>query len=242
MAELVELEAGRGAPGGVRWDRSRVATLGLVAGALVLAWSILGVPSALASPTAAGTDAVTVHIGEHGLTPAVVTAPPGGTIVWVNDATSTRTIVAADASFDSGPLAHGERFQFAFTQARTVTYNLAEAPEVTGTITVAGGAAVAGAAPVPGPAVTPAPIPADPQPAGFAFTGSATAVNGMIGGLVLALGAGLLMVARRVGLTAALGGFSLALMPDDLLPTRRHRRRRRERARRVLGRGRSGRA
>ncbi len=59
--------------------------------------------------------------------------------------------MAADASFDSGPLERGERFQFAFTQARTVTYSIAEAPEVTGTITVTD-AAVA-PVPVPGPAL-----------------------------------------------------------------------------------------
>ena len=235
---------------GARWDRPRVGRLGVLLGVLVgvgvfvgAAWSTLGLPSALAIPSAAAADVVTVHIGEHSLTPAVVTAESGGTIVWVNDATSPRTVLAADASFDSGPLARGERFQFAFTQARTVTYSIAEAPEVTGTITVTN-AAVA-PAPAAGPALTPAPVPTDPQPAGFAFTGSATAVNGLIGGLVVAVGAGLLMLAQRFGLTTALSGFPVRLMPDDLLPTRRHRRTRRTRrarSRRVLGRDRTGRA
>ena len=222
--------------------------MGVCAGVLVwVVASTLGLPVALASPTAATADVVTVHIGEHALTPAVVTAPPGGTIVWVNDATSPRTIMASDASFDSGPLEPGERFQFAFTQARTVSYGITEVPGVTGTITVADGAAPA---PVAAPAVTPAPGPTEPQPAGFAYTGSATAVNGLIGGLVVALGAGLLMLAGRFGLTAALSGVPGGLRADDLLPTRRHRRHRRDRrhprrhrrtrAGRVRGRDRSG--
>jgi plastocyanin len=175
-------------------------------------------------------DAVTVRIGADGIDPAQATVEPGGTVVWVNDASSPRSVVARDASFDSGPLAPGEQFQFAFTEARTATYDVPESGD-SGTVTVAAAAATA----VPGGTpVTAAPTnPTSPTaPTGFAYTGSSTAVNALIGGTILALGAGLLISARRFGLAGALTGLPFALVPDDLLPTRRHRRLRKERTRR----------
>ncbi len=51
------------------------------------------------------------------------------------------------------------------------------------------------------------------------------------GALAVALGVALVLSARRIGLMA-FSGLSSFLGPDDLLPTRRHRRVRRERARR----------
>jgi plastocyanin len=196
-------------------------------GALALAAAPAG-PAAAIAPAAAG-DAVTVRIGADGIEPAQASVIPGGTVVWVNDASSPRSVVARDASFDSGPLAPGEQFQFAFTEARTATYDVPESGD-SGTVVVQ---AAATAAPG-GTPVTAAPTnPTSPTaPTGFAYTGSSTAVNALIGGTVLALGAGLLISARRFGLAGALTGLPFALVPDDLLPTRRHRRLRKTRTKR----------
>jgi hypothetical protein len=177
---------------------------------------------------------VTVKILASGISPAVVNVTPGETVIWVNRSGATRSILASDASFDSGTLANGERFQFAFNQPRTVSYSVVQAPGVSGTVVVA----AAGTAPASVPATTPvtpvvpAATPADPQPAGFAYTGSATAINGLVGGLVLAFGAGLVMTARRYGVAATLSRLTFSFGPDDLLPSRRHRRERRDAARR----------
>lgn len=185
------------------------------------AFALLAAPSGPASAA----DAATVRIGTDGIEPAQATVEPGGTVVWVNDASSSRSVVASDASFDSGPLAPGEQFQFAFTEARTATYDVPESGD-RGTVVVQAAAAT-GAVPG-GTPVTAAPT-SPTAPTGFAYTGSSTAVNALIGGTILALGAGLLISARRFGLAGALTGLPFALVPDDLLPTRRHRRLRKTR-------------
>jgi amino acid transporter len=87
-------------------------------------------------------------------------------------------------------------------------------------------------APAPVPAAAPAPGAPAAAPAGFAYTGSATAVNGAIGGLLLAIGAALVYTAQRFGVIAAISRLTFSHASDDLLPTRRHRRIRKAEARR----------
>jgi plastocyanin len=177
---------------------------------------------------APGTSTVpTVHITATGVDPAVVQVEPGQTVIWINDSGGKRSIVADDSSFDSGTLGQGDRFQFAFTEPGTVTYTVLSAPGVSGTVVVAAANPTA-PAPVPAPAGTP---PATAAPTGFAYTGAGSAFTGGAGALAVALGVALVLSARRIGLVA-LSGLSSFLAPDDLLPTRRHRRVRRARARR----------
>jgi plastocyanin len=219
--------------------------LGVVGLGLLLALVLVG-PARAAGAAAADDDTpqpVTVRILASGLEPAMVQIEPGATVTWVNESGGTRTIMAADASFDSGAMEQGERFQFAFTEPRSVTYSVTQAPQIQGEITVA-----AGGQPVPVPETVPAagdPFgaggtgpPADPtaQPSGFAYTGSSTAVNGLIGGTVLAIGAGLLYSLRRYGVAGTFARLTFAPRSDDLLPTRRHRRERRDLSRRRFGR------
>src|SRR5262249_19767561 len=144
---------------------------------------------------------VTVRILDSGLDPAQVQIEPGATVIWVNRSDSERSVLATDASFDSGELAKGERFQFAFTEPRSVTYTVAQTPTVQGTVIVGDA-----------PAAAPAPTPFAPgsgtgatgatgtpgQTSEFAFTGSATSVNALIGGLVVVFGVGLIILARRL--------------------------------------------
>ncbi len=177
------------------------------------------------------TKSVTVRILPSSIEPATVNVAPGASVIWVNDAGAPRSILASDASFDSGSLSDGERFQFAFTQPRTVSYSVVQAPEISGTVVVAAPGTTT-PEPAPTPFAPPAAPPTDPQPAGFAFTGSATAINGLIGGLALALGAALVMTASRSGVAATLSRLSFNFGADDLLPTRRHRRTRKDQARR----------
>lgn len=193
--------------------------------AVPLVGGVLGVTSAGAAETP---QPVTVRIAAGSLDPASVQIEPGATVVWVNKASTTRSVLAADASFDSGELAPGERFQFAFTEARSVQYAVVQSPGVTGTIVVGDAAA----APAPTPFAPAASGPSGPPPSEFAYTGSATSVNALIGGLSLAVGAGLLYAARRVGVVATLSRLAFSMPLDDVLPTRRHRRMMRTRPRR----------
>ncbi len=215
----------------------RAALLLGLAGAVLLTLVLAG--SGPARAAVGPPKSVTVKILPTAIQPPVVNVVPGETVVWVNQAGATRSILASDASFDSGALANGERFQFAFTQPRTVSYSVVQTPGFSGTVVVAvpGSAApapVASAGPAASPFAPAAPVanPADPQPSGFAYTGSATATNGLVGGLVLACGAGLVMTARRFGVAATFSRLSFSLGPDDLLPSRRHRRERKDEARR----------
>jgi plastocyanin len=232
----------------VEWRRtiaSRRARLGCVlALGLLLALMLAGPVRSAAAAEAAddGPQPVTVRILASGLEPAMVQIEPGATVTWVNQAGATRTILAADASFDSGALKQGERYQFAFTEPRSVTYSVTQAPGIQGEITVA-----AGGKAVPAPEAPPAAAdpfgqtggaPTDPtaQPNGFAYTGSSTAVNGFIGGTLVAIGAGLLYSLRRYGVAGTFARLRFAPRSDDLLPSRRHRRERRDVARRRFGR------
>jgi plastocyanin len=232
----------------VEWARTTAsgrARLGcLLALGLLLALVLAGPlrPAGAAESGDDGPQPVTVRILASGLEPAMVQIEPGATVTWVNEAGSTRTVMAADSSFDSGALKQGERFQFAFTEPRSVSYSITQAPGIQGEITVA-----AGGTPVPVPETAPAAAdpfgqtggaPTDPtaQPSGFAYTGSSTAVNGLIGGTLVAIGAGLLYSLRRYGVAGTFARLTFAPRSDDLLPSRRHRRERRDVARRRFGR------
>lgn len=193
--------------------------LGVLVGGAFLGLLIGGIGPATAANVPGTSSVPTVHITATGVDPALVQVQPGQTVVWINESGAKRSVIAADSSFDSGSLAKGDRFQFAFTEPGTVKYTIVPAPGVSGTVVVG---AVA-----PAPVPTGAPIAA---PTGFAYTGAGSALTGAAGAFALALGVGLVLSARRIGLVAY-SGLSYFLAPDDLLPTRRHRRVRRDRAR-----------
>jgi plastocyanin len=189
---------------------------------------LIGGNGAATAANAPGTssDPPTVHITAAGVNPTMVQVEPGQTVVWINESGAKRSVVADDSSFDSGSLASGDRFQFAFTEPGTVTYSIVSAPGVKGTVVVS--AATPAATPAPAPTGTPPTAPTD-----FAYTGAGSALTGAAGAFALALGVGLVLSARRIGLMAY-SGLSYFLAPDDLLPTRRQRRVRRNRARKGL--------
>lgn len=188
---------------------------------------LIGGNGAVTAANAPGTssDPPTVHITAAGVDPTTVQVEPGQTVVWINESGAKRSVVADDSSFDSGSLANGDRFQFAFTEPGTVSYSVVSAPGVKGTVVVS---AATPAAATPAPTGTPPTAPTD-----FAYTGAGSALTGGAGAFALALGVGLVLSARRIGLMAY-SGLSYFLAPDDLLPTRRQRRVRRNRARKGL--------
>jgi plastocyanin len=193
------------------------------AGLAVLAFAAVGLGTGEPVGAAEGVaNPPTVRILASSVDPPTVTVAPGDTVVWINESGGDRSIVANDASFDSGTLEPDDRFQFAFTEPRTVTYTVSPGPGVTGTVVVTN--PTDPTAPVAPPAAA---------PTEFAYTGAGAALTGLAGALTLALGAGLVVSARRLGVIALTSlGF---LAADDLLPTRRHRRVRREQARRRRG-------
>jgi plastocyanin len=186
----------------------------VLVGAVALATG--GAAGAADAPTAGGP--VTVRILESSVDPASVSVAPGDTVVWINESDGRKSVVATDASFDSGSLDRGDRFQFAFTEPRTVTYTVMPGPGITGTVVVNA---------APGPPA-PAPVPAPTQ---FAYTGAGSAWTAAGGALVLGLGVWLVVSGRRLA-ALALSGLGVTLHRDTLLPTRRHRRELRARARR----------
>ena len=205
---------------------NRVRLLGVLAVA-----ALLGILTGAAGPAGAAepgtsTDAPTVRItAGAGVDQALVTVEPGQTVVWINESGANQTLVADDASFDSGELSDGDRFQFAFTEPGTVTYTVVSMSGVTGTVVVNPVAA----GPIPTPAVDPTAAP-PAAPTDMAYTGAASVFTGGTGLMLLAFGVVLVLSARRFGLVA-LSGLSYFLAPDDLLPSRKHRRIRRDRAR-----------
>jgi plastocyanin len=218
---LAAVEARGGVVGWRAAFRTARALLALFAALLVLA---LGAPGAGAAESA---EPPTVRILAASVDPPSVQVLPGDTVIWINESGGTRSIVANDASFDSGEMAPGDRFQFAFTEARTVTYTVNPGAGVTGTVVVT----APGTTPVaPTTPTTPAPTP----PTDMAYTGVGAALTGLGGALALAIG-GWFVLSGRVS-AFAWSGLGSRTPRDDLLPTRRHRRQRRDRSRRARSR------
>ena len=86
-------------------------------------------------PTApAGTS---VRMAGSRFEPATLTIAPGSTVRWFNDDSLPHTVTATDASWDSGNLAPGSRFERRFDSPGTYAYLCRYHPGQTGTIVVA---------------------------------------------------------------------------------------------------------
>ena len=96
--------------------RRSLAAVLAAAGFLLLSGTAAGAAETASPPT--------VRILAAGVDPPTVQVAPGDAVIWINESGGDRSIVATDASFDSGTLQDGDRFQFAFTEARTVTYTV----------------------------------------------------------------------------------------------------------------------
>jgi plastocyanin len=89
-----------------------------------------------AAPVLAGT--TVVKVGHNRLEPAEVTVAVGSTVTFHNEdeMPGGHTLVAADGSFESPPLAKDEEWSHTFEKAGTYTYTIKQHPTAKGSITV----------------------------------------------------------------------------------------------------------
>ena len=86
-----------------------------------------------AAPASSGT--VTNTSG--GFQPALLTVKAGTTVTWTNNDSAAESVTSDTANlFDSGSLAAGATYQFAFSQAGTFTYHSTTNPALKGTVVV----------------------------------------------------------------------------------------------------------
>ncbi len=93
--------------------------------------------SASGSQTPAPASSGTVTITSSGFQPTLLTVKAGTTVTWTNNDTAAESVTSDTASlFDSGSLAAGATYQFAFSQAGTFTYHSTTNPALKGTVVV----------------------------------------------------------------------------------------------------------
>lgn len=76
------------------------------------------------------------RIADFAFRPARLEVTAGSTVVWVNAGQVVHTITAADGSFDSGPIAPGERRELAFPESGSFAFHCAPHPFMRGVIVV----------------------------------------------------------------------------------------------------------
>jgi plastocyanin len=88
---------------------------------------------AIAATLAAGA----VRIADFAFAPDSLRAEVGQSVRWTNQDGAAHTVTADDGAFDSGSLAGGKEFSFAFDRAGTYAYHCNIHPGMKGTVTVA---------------------------------------------------------------------------------------------------------
>jgi plastocyanin len=78
-----------------------------------------------------------VRIADFAFAPDALSAEVGQSVKWTNQDGAAHTVTADDGAFDSGSLARGKAFSFAFDQAGTYAYHCNIHPRMKGTVTVA---------------------------------------------------------------------------------------------------------
>ena len=157
---------------------------------------------------------VGVAVNDYYFDPNSLSGAPGDTISFENVGSNTHQVVAADGSFNSGPLAPGDSFAFTLGD-QPVAFACALHSSMTGTIAVqAVGATTTTMEPPVSVAAT------STTDATLAVTGSAANTTAALAVVVLAVGAGLLVAhQRRRALVTA------TITTDALLPARERDRR-----------------
>jgi plastocyanin len=122
------------------------ATWGLrigIAGVLVVFTSGCGSADSGSSPTPLATLAATVTIQANARTlstfafvPNPVTVSSGGAVTWSNTDTTTHDMISDTGIWDSGRIAPGARFDFAFPSKGTFPYHCAIHSGMVGTVVV----------------------------------------------------------------------------------------------------------
>jgi plastocyanin len=104
-------------------------------------YSAPSVPSVTPTPAPPGSTTVTISSGASTQTTNAFGANPltiaaGTTISWLNADNTTHTSAADGPQWDSGNIAPGGRFNFAFTSPGRFTYRCQIHPNMVGTIVV----------------------------------------------------------------------------------------------------------
>jgi plastocyanin len=79
-----------------------------------------------------------VKIAGFAFGPQNLGAKVGESVTWTNEDGATHTVTADDGAFDSGNLAGGKTFSFAFDEAGTFAYHCNIHRSMTGKVTVTG--------------------------------------------------------------------------------------------------------
>jgi plastocyanin len=79
-----------------------------------------------------------VKIAGFAFGPQTLGAKVGESVTWTNEDGATHTVTADDGAFDSGNLAGGKTFSFAFDTAGTFAYHCNIHRSMTGKVTVTG--------------------------------------------------------------------------------------------------------
>jgi plastocyanin len=87
---------------------------------------------------AAGGQQGAVKIAGFAFGPQTLGAKVGESVTWTNQDGATHTVTADDGAFDSGNLAGGKAFSFAFDTAGTFAYHCNIHRSMTGKVTVTG--------------------------------------------------------------------------------------------------------
>jgi plastocyanin len=75
-------------------------------------------------------------LGNRAFTPGNLEIPVGTTVTWTNTDTASHTSTSNAAGWNSGTLAPGRQFSFAFQTAGTFPYHCAIHPGMVGTVVV----------------------------------------------------------------------------------------------------------
>lgn len=103
--------------------------------------SLTSTPAATPSPTSTPATTPTpaqasVEISGFAFVPQTLSVPPGTTVTWTNNDSSSHTIASNDNLFQSGNLAKGATFSHTFGQKGTFNYHCSIHPAMTGKIIV----------------------------------------------------------------------------------------------------------
>jgi LPXTG-motif cell wall-anchored protein len=163
--------------------------------------------------SAARAAAVDIEVYDFYFDPTSASGAPGDTITFHNTGSATHQVVAADGSFNSGPLDSGDSFAITLGD-QAIAFACARHESMTGTIAVEAVSSASTSA----PATTAPPVVAAASAttdSTLAFTGSNSTATAAVAGLALAFGAAALLAVQRR--RATLGA---VIVGDSLLPSR----------------------
>jgi plastocyanin len=81
---------------------------------------------------------VSAMIVSGGLTPDPISDSVGSTVRWTNQDTPSHLVVSDNGAFNSGTIAAGGQYSYAFPTAGTFTYHDSSNPKMVGTVNVSG--------------------------------------------------------------------------------------------------------